>query len=140
LYLFILESLGAQELILIGIVALVVFGPRKLPELARKAGKMMRELRSVSNDFRETWEKEVNFEEDRPNEVKELKDETVSYFDEGQTFGEEIKTEPGISSENRILPEIKEVSSEDFKRLVEERKKLQKDPVEKTAPDKSEWF
>ena len=34
-YLFILESIGTSELLLIGLVALIIFGPRKLPELAR---------------------------------------------------------------------------------------------------------
>jgi Tat protein translocase TatB subunit len=60
--LFIFESIGTSELILIGIVALIVFGPRKLPELARKAGKVMTDLRSTTNEFRDTWQREVDLE------------------------------------------------------------------------------
>ena len=64
MYLFILESIGTTELLLIGIVALIFLGPRRLPEIARKAGKIMAEFRGTANDFKETWEKEVNFEEE----------------------------------------------------------------------------
>ncbi|MGE3466811.1 MAG: Sec-independent protein translocase protein TatB [Pyrinomonadaceae bacterium] len=64
MYLFILESIGTSELILIGIVALIFLGPRKLPEIARKAGKIMTEFRGTANEFKQTWEKEVNLEEE----------------------------------------------------------------------------
>lgn len=62
MFLLILESIGTQELILIGLVALIFLGPRKLPEIARKVGKMMADLRSTTNEFRSTWEREVDFE------------------------------------------------------------------------------
>ncbi|MEZ5308220.1 MAG: twin-arginine translocase TatA/TatE family subunit [Pyrinomonadaceae bacterium] len=65
--LFIFESLGTAELLLIGMVALIIFGPRKLPELARKAGKLMNEFRKISSDFKDTWEKEVALEDDEKN-------------------------------------------------------------------------
>ena len=59
----IFESIGMSELIVIGIVALIVFGPRKLPQIARKAGKTMTDLRKVTNEFKETWQKEVEISE-----------------------------------------------------------------------------
>ena len=68
--LFILESIGTSELILIGVIALIFLGPRKLPEMARKIGKMMAEFRNTTNEFKATWEREVNFEE----EVRALTD------------------------------------------------------------------
>lgn len=64
MFLFIFESIGTSELVLIGIVALMFLGPRKMPEYARKIGKMMNEFRSTTNDFKETWQREVNFEEE----------------------------------------------------------------------------
>ena len=64
MYLFILESLGTQELILIGIIALIFLGPRRLPEIARKAGKIMTEFRGTANEFKETWSREVDFEKE----------------------------------------------------------------------------
>lgn len=63
--LFIFESIGTSELILIGIVALVFLGPRKLPQMARKVGKIMAEFRGTANEFKETWQREVSFEEEK---------------------------------------------------------------------------
>jgi Tat protein translocase TatB subunit len=62
--LFILESIGTSELILIGISALIFLGPRKLPQIARTIGKTMADFRSTTNEFKSTWEREVNFEEE----------------------------------------------------------------------------
>lgn len=64
MYLFILESIGTSELILIGIIALIFLGPRKLPQIARTIGKTMADFRSTTNEFKSTWEREVNFEEE----------------------------------------------------------------------------
>jgi sec-independent protein translocase protein TatB len=64
LFLFIFESIGTQELILIGIVAMIFFGPRRIPEMARKLGKLMADFRNTTNEFKATWEREVNFEEE----------------------------------------------------------------------------
>jgi Tat protein translocase TatB subunit len=52
-------TLGGPELFLILIVALIVFGPRKLPEMGKSLGKMMAEFRKASNDFQRTIEDEV---------------------------------------------------------------------------------
>jgi Tat protein translocase TatB subunit len=61
--LLILESLGSTELLFILVMALVFFGPRKLPQLSRTLGKNLAEFRKASEDFKRTWEKEVNLEE-----------------------------------------------------------------------------
>jgi Tat protein translocase TatB subunit len=63
LVLLILESLGSTELLFILVMALVFFGPRKLPQLSRSLGKNLAEFRKASEDFKQTWEKEVNLEE-----------------------------------------------------------------------------
>lgn len=62
--LFIFESIGTAELILIGIVALIFLGPRKLPSIAKTIGKTMADLRNTTNEFKSTWEREVNFEDE----------------------------------------------------------------------------
>lgn len=61
-YLFIFEGIGTSELILILIVALVLFGPRKLPQLSRKVGKSLGDFKRASEDFKQTWEREVERE------------------------------------------------------------------------------
>lgn len=64
MFLLIFESIGTSELILIGIIALIFLGPRRLPEIAHKMGKIMADLRNTTNEFKQTWEREVNFEEE----------------------------------------------------------------------------
>src|SRR5258705_13949940 len=56
------EFLGTTELMVILVAALVLFGPRKLPEISRQIGKGLAEFRKASDDFRQTWEKEVQRE------------------------------------------------------------------------------
>ena len=59
-------SVGVPELIIIFIVALIVFGPRKLPELGKSLGKGLAEFRKASNDLRSTVEEEFrNTEQER---------------------------------------------------------------------------
>jgi Tat protein translocase TatB subunit len=58
-------TLGGPELFLIFAVALIVFGPRKLPEIGKSLGKMMAEFRKASNEFRSTIESEVEAEKIR---------------------------------------------------------------------------
>ncbi len=58
-------TLGGPELFLIFVVALIIFGPRKLPEIGKSLGKMMAEFRKASNEFRSTIESEVEAEKIR---------------------------------------------------------------------------
>ena len=62
MFLFILESVGTTELLVILGAALVFFGPRRLPQLSRQLGKSLSEFRRASDDFKRTWEREVNLE------------------------------------------------------------------------------
>lgn len=55
-------TLGGPEVVLILVVALIVFGPRKLPEIGKSAGKMLAEFRKASTEFRRTIEDEVEAE------------------------------------------------------------------------------
>ncbi len=52
-------NLGFPEIVIIFIVALVIFGPRKLPELGRSLGKGLSEFKRASNELKRTWEDEV---------------------------------------------------------------------------------
>ena len=58
--------LGVQELIIIFIIALLVFGPRKLPELGKSLGRGLSEFRRASNELRNTLEEEVRAAEYEP--------------------------------------------------------------------------
>jgi TatA/E family protein of Tat protein translocase len=65
-------SLGIPELILIFIVALIVFGPKRLPEIGKTIGKAMGEFKKATDDFKNTIEREVQVEE-----LKQLASTTI---------------------------------------------------------------
>ena len=54
-----LEFIGTTELLVVLFVALLVFGPRKLPELGRSLGQALKQVRDASDDFKRTWEAEA---------------------------------------------------------------------------------
>ena len=56
-------SIGTMELVVILVIALIVFGPRKLPELGKSLGKSLGEFKRASNDLRNTLEDEIHVEE-----------------------------------------------------------------------------
>jgi len=62
-------SLGGPEVILILVVALIVFGPRRLPEIGKSMGKMLAEFRKASNDFKRTIEDELEAEKVKETHV-----------------------------------------------------------------------
>ena len=68
-------SLGMQELIVIFVLALIVFGPRKLPELGKSLGRGLAEFRKASNELKQTWEEEVRLEKEREQMADLLKDD-----------------------------------------------------------------
>lgn len=141
MYLFIFESIGTSELVLIGIVALIFLGPRKLPEIARKIGKIMAEFRSTTQDFKSTWEREVNFEEEaKAFEIDLLEEEAAE---------KRLKEMPAISEVNTIgAPTVKEIDKERFDSFVSdvrndnqpEENAETEEEAEDTLSDKRTWL
>jgi TatA/E family protein of Tat protein translocase len=65
-------DIGLQEMLVIGVLALLVFGPSKLPELGRMVGRAMREFRRASDEFRSTVETNLHIHDvDPPPPVTE---------------------------------------------------------------------
>ena len=60
-----LGSIGMPELIIIFVIALIIFGPRKLPELGRSLGKSLAEFKRASNELKTTLEEEIRLDEQR---------------------------------------------------------------------------
>jgi sec-independent protein translocase protein TatA len=72
-----LGSIGMPELIIIFVIALIIFGPRKLPELGRSLGKSIAEFKKASNELKSTLEEEIRLEEQRTT-LEEKKAQTVT--------------------------------------------------------------
>jgi TatA/E family protein of Tat protein translocase len=67
-------NLGMPELVVIFLVALVIFGPKKLPELGRSLGRSLSEFKRASNELKRTLEDEIRIEE-RRERTKDTKEE-----------------------------------------------------------------
>ena len=63
-------SIGMPELIIIMVIALIIFGPRKLPELGRSLGKSINEFKKASNELRNTLEEEIRIDEQKERQAK----------------------------------------------------------------------
>ena len=64
-------SVGVPELIIIFTIALIIFGPRKLPELGKSLGKSLAEFKRASNELKNTLDEEIRLEERRSANLEE---------------------------------------------------------------------
>lgn len=142
MFLFILESIGTSELILIAVVALIVFGPRKLPQMAKTVAKTMAEFKNATNEFKATWEKEVSFEEDNKGETK-----SNSWLEKPSVAENSIGANLRYSDEKPlIIPEVKElnsaISTQTFKDndIKGENLTIEEDAYKNSAPTKRDWL
>ena len=128
MFLFIFESIGTSELILVGVVALIFLGPRKLPELAKKAGKIMTEFRGTANEFKQTWEKEAN-----SLSLSTLDAEVISREESGAT--------PETTTTIPDAPAIRSVDPDMFKDMVQNNNETGEEKAETSpASDKKNWL
>ena len=65
--------IGMPELLIIFVIALIVFGPRKLPDLGKSLGRSLAEFKRASNDLRSTLEEEIRIEDPTPKPVRTAK-------------------------------------------------------------------
>ncbi|HSE15914.1 MAG TPA: twin-arginine translocase TatA/TatE family subunit [Pyrinomonadaceae bacterium] len=118
---FIFETLGTTEMIFILLVALIFFGPRKLPQLARSMGKGLAEFRKASDDFKRTWEREVALETTRAD------DSSLIEAEQQATYEPVSSTEPIAETPDPELVVARENQPQTFSEAIA---KTDPEPVE----------
>ncbi len=142
MFLLILDSLGSTELFFILVMALVFFGPRKLPQLSRSLGKNIAEFRKASEDFKRTWEREVAFEESQvdvgraPSQQPE-DNSILNSENQPRQFPEPvIEPVPAAESVGRLaLSNTKDPSA-----LSAEADESRDEPIKSEPPRKQDWL
>ncbi len=94
-------TVGVQEMMFIFLIALVLFGPKKLPELGRTIGKAITEFRRASNDLKSTFEREMQTLERENQSISQVANLTA-----GDIFNRAINYDP--DHETRSLPPAEE--------------------------------
>ena len=95
-------NLGWSEIMIILVLALIVFGPRKLPELGKSLGAGLAQFRKASEDFKRTWEDEVESEKHRIGPAPPDPDPPADDF---AIAGSEVEASPEVSPETSDDPE-----------------------------------
>ena len=70
-------SIGTPELLVILVIALIIFGPRKLPELGRSLGRSLKEFKRASNELTNTLDEEIRMEERKSTERQQAPEAPV---------------------------------------------------------------
>jgi TatA/E family protein of Tat protein translocase len=89
-------SVGLPELIIIFTIALIIFGPRKLPELGKSLGKSLAEFKRASNELKSTLDEEIRIEERRSADRQEPP--RVAGFDDNAPAATNTGTEHSIGN------------------------------------------
>ncbi len=119
-------GIGMPEMILILAIALIVIGPKKLPDLAKSLGRAMREFKKATNEFKETMQidselsdvkKAFNDINDNAKEAADLKPEPTKKIEDDNSAVEE---------NNDGKKEAPETKSDDFENLKDLRKAFDK--------------
>lgn len=140
MFLLILESIGTSELILIAVVALIVFGPRKLPQMAKMLGKTMAEFKNATNEFKSTWEREVAFEDEEVKKEKQVNflTDTVAVNSASSQFA------PISANENLVQPEVRQLSEEEARKILDAKNHTAESPQPeaetRSAQSKKDWL
>jgi len=140
MFILILDSLGSTELFFILVMALVFFGPRKLPQLSRSLGKNIAEFRKASEDFKRTWEREVAFEESdldasRATSHRTENNSILNSENQSRHFPEPtIEPVPANESVGRTM------MSNTTDSLSAEADETKDDPIKSEPPRKQDWL
>jgi len=115
-------SLGMPEILIILVIALIIFGPRKLPELGKTLGQSLAQFRRASEDFKRQWEDEVAIERQRIEAPPPAPVEETQHSVSASTYVEETQSssvhEPSVptASEVPAMAHHEETTAQETKR------------------------
>jgi sec-independent protein translocase protein TatA len=96
-------QLGFQELLIIFVIALLVFGPKKLPELGKSLGKGLREFKKATEDLKSNWEDQMKEVEapirETAKDIESTSNEVTTAFDSSDESHTAQPTEPAVPKE-----------------------------------------
>ena len=106
-----LGTIGVQELIVIFLVALVLFGPKKLPELGKTIGKALTEFRRASTDLKATFEREMHNLERETDSLKQHAESTANSIYQHASFDDHAGYLPAAPSDELTAHDPSTVSA-----------------------------
>lgn len=137
-------TIGVQEMVVIFIVALVLFGPKKLPELGRTIGKAITEFRRASSDLKATFEREMQTLERENNSLKEIthsaaneihSETSYEYPYHDDSYGSETYDYTATNPSTVSAPEVPGAESQGSAEIASEQHAIEAPPaVEGTVP------
>ena len=112
-------SLGMPEIIIIFVIALMIFGPRKLPELGKTIGKGLSEFKKASNELKATWEDEVRLDKEKETMtgiIDDVKKDATALTEEvkkdAAVITEDVKIDASVATAEAPEPAKSESSAE----------------------------
>jgi sec-independent protein translocase protein TatB len=122
-------GMGMPEIILILAIALIVLGPKKLPEIAKSLGRGIAEFRKATQDFKESLDVDDDLKEARDS-IREIKGEIEQTVKESMTEGVTPGIKDGVANKDAV-------SEEDLEHTFEEDIEDIKGPPRKPVEDRS---
>jgi len=112
-------SLGMQEIIVIFVLALIIFGPRKLPDIGKSLGRGMAEFKKASNELKQTWEDEVRLDKEKQDMAEILKDSSdwKRSLEEEVRLDSESRSDTPVDSKETPAVDSKETPAVDSKEI-----------------------
>ncbi len=106
-------NIGPAELLLIFAIALIVVGPRRLPEIAQSLGKIVNDVRKMSQEFTVDVMREVN--------APAREDEALNFVkDEAKEIAAQDVSEQPVQSLGKIINDVREISQEFTEEITRE--------------------